>query len=716
MKSIQIPIILLFATYWFVAHSALSQSDGIGALLNGDTEQAISTAEQVPSPLDLHPNWWRYFDDDSDELKKKIDLFLDLLDGLSSDVSEVDLIKGKDLISLINSNLNQIIAIHTAESITAFEKSPFKDAYTLDMILELARLHRELETSHQIQFDAFEKEQITAKETDRIADSLMDEYQKLDVSSSKKLLLGVEIIATKLSWLVSIKSNPHQKKQLEVLNKRIKFFEDEIEFALKNITITEDKIDEIKNQIENQQTALTKSQQLFIQEKNKTIGIYNNDEVSAFNFKLLSQRALLAEIQTILDELNLNFLELKLSIAQIIKHKKEVTTRIALAKFEEIDLLIRDVESQSSQWLTILKNEYDILNNYDPGPNKDLNYIIQLRKNTAKKIGVLFRDYETALRDLEFLNHTYFNLIRDAKGPVFYLLAISKFTVNEIWYFISNIFNKSLFSISDVPVTSVDIIRAIFIVLIAYIISRVVRRVLTTITESRLTQSASVFYTLSRLSHYLIIVIGIILALASIGLNFTNLAIVAGALSVGIGFGLQSIVNNFVSGIIILFEQNLKVGDYVELESGMKGVVQGIHVRSTVIRTLDNLDIIVPNSELVSAKVTNYTMNEKMFRLHVSFGVAYGSDEDLVEKAGLEAARKVEVTYDDGARRRPQVWLVDFGDSSLNYELIVWVVNKPGNHATPGSWKALYMKEIHRGLKKYGVVIPFPQRDVHLIN
>ncbi|MEJ2116229.1 MAG: mechanosensitive ion channel, partial [Gammaproteobacteria bacterium] len=245
-------------------------------------------------------------------------------------------------------------------------------------------------------------------------------------------------------------------------------------------------------------------------------------------------------------------------------------------------------------------------------------------------------------------------------------------------------------------------------------ISRLVRNIITRISDPKSGRTSPVFYTLGRLSHYIIIIIGIILALASIGLNFTNIAIVAGALSVGIGFGLQSIVNNFVSGIIVLFEQNIKVGDFVQLDSGMTGVVKGIHVRSTVITTLDNLDIIVPNSELVTAKVVNYTMNEPMFRIHVPFGVAYGSNKTEVEKAGLEAARKVEVTYDDGAKRRPQVWLVGFGDSSLDFELIVWVVNKLGNHATPGSWKALYTWEIETALHKYGIEIPFPQRDLHL--
>jgi small-conductance mechanosensitive channel len=209
------------------------------------------------------------------------------------------------------------------------------------------------------------------------------------------------------------------------------------------------------------------------------------------------------------------------------------------------------------------------------------------------------------------------------------------------------------------------------------------------------------------------IVLGIIAAFSFIGVKFTNVAIVAGALSVGIGFGLQSIVNNFVSGIIILFEQNIKVGDFIELDTGLKGTVRDINVRSTIVNTLDNLDIIVPNSELVAAKVTNYTLNEPIVRIHVPFGVAYGSDKELVKKAVLEAARKVEITYDDGANRRTSVWLVGFGESSLDFELVVWLNPKSGK-TTPGSWKSLFNWEIETALAKYGIEIPFPQRDLHV--
>jgi len=202
---------------------------------------------------------------------------------------------------------------------------------------------------------------------------------------------------------------------------------------------------------------------------------------------------------------------------------------------------------------------------------------------------------------------------------------------------------EPLFQIGDTPVSAFGLVRVILIIIFASIVSAMFQRLLLRIAERKDMEGsrASALYTVGRLAHYLILLIGIIIALSSIGLDFTNLALVAGALSVGIGFGLQSIVNNFVSGLILLFEGTLKVGDFIEIESGVTGLVKGINVRSTLINTNDNVDIIVPNSVLVGNRVTNWTLREANRRIHVPFGVAYGTDKNLVKKAVLEAARRL---------------------------------------------------------------------------
>ena len=200
--------------------------------------------------------------------------------------------------------------------------------------------------------------------------------------------------------------------------------------------------------------------------------------------------------------------------------------------------------------------------------------------------------------------------------------------------------------------------------------------------------------------------------MTSIGLDFTNLALVAGALSVGIGFGLQSIVNNFVSGLIILFERTLRVGDYIELDNGLTGTVKAINVRSTLINTNDNIDIVVPNSEFVSTRLTNWTLAEHILRMRIPFGVAYGSDKELVKQAAIEACADVPYTLTHMSGREPDVWLVEYGDNSLNFLLPVWV-NRQGARR-PTRTKAAYLWQLETKLNEYGIEIPFPQRDLHL--
>lgn len=204
----------------------------------------------------------------------------------------------------------------------------------------------------------------------------------------------------------------------------------------------------------------------------------------------------------------------------------------------------------------------------------------------------------------------------------------------------------------------------------------------------------------------------VMIALSTIGVDLTALAVFSGAVGVGIGFGLQSVFSNLVAGIIMLFERSIKVGDFVELTDGIQGTVREISIRSTLVTTNDNIDVLVPNSEFITKQMTNWTMRDAYRRLRIPFGVAYGTDKDLVRTAGLEAAAEVEHTLLDDTARKPQVWLVGFGDSSLDFELVVWL--KPESVTRPSAVHAAYCWAIETALKKYKIEIPFPQRDLHI--
>ena len=220
-------------------------------------------------------------------------------------------------------------------------------------------------------------------------------------------------------------------------------------------------------------------------------------------------------------------------------------------------------------------------------------------------------------------------------------------------------------------------------------------------------------YMLSRIGSYLIWIIGTLLGLNYLGFELASFAFLGGALGLGLGFGLQNILNNFVSGIIILFDKTIKVGDIVDLQSGVTGKVTEVKLRYTRITTTDLMDVLVPNSEFISGRVVNWTYGEAVRRLRIPFSVAYGTDKELVREAGVAAAMALPGTI-SSSDRKPDVWLVNMGDNGLEFELVVWVGKD--SLGRPHSTRTQYLWALETELTKRDIVIPFPQRDLYLKN
>jgi small-conductance mechanosensitive channel len=221
--------------------------------------------------------------------------------------------------------------------------------------------------------------------------------------------------------------------------------------------------------------------------------------------------------------------------------------------------------------------------------------------------------------------------------------------------------------------------------------------------------SLSAKETLVTMTGYCGMAVAVILGLSVAGFSFSNLAVIAGALSVGIGFGMQNIVNNFVSGLIILFERPVKRGDWISI-GNTQGYVQKISVRSTLIQTFDRSDVIVPNSELISNQVTNMTLHDKFGRIIVPVGVAYGSDTELVRTILMEIAAGSEEVVNDGTAPKPQVLFLAFGDNALQFELRCHLHNIDRRLGV----KSEMNYAIDREFRKHGISMPFPQRDLYI--
>jgi small-conductance mechanosensitive channel len=277
---------------------------------------------------------------------------------------------------------------------------------------------------------------------------------------------------------------------------------------------------------------------------------------------------------------------------------------------------------------------------------------------------------------------------------------------NELFRSVQGFLDTRLFTIGTTEVTLSAIFVFLFIILVVVILSRLFARKFVERILIRLQIEEGTRYTFRRIIELTFILIGAIIAFQSIGINLSGLAVIFGLLSVGIGFGLQNITSNFVAGLILLFERPIKVGDRVTV-GGVEGDVMDINIRSTTVRSLNNIDIIVPNSEFVSSQVVNWSHGDRKIRLDIEVGVSYQSDLDTVLPSLKEVAlENPEILRDP----EPDVHLREFGDSSWNMRLRVWI-DDPKRHPVV---RSDINCAIIRKFRENGVEIPFPQRDLHL--
>jgi potassium-dependent mechanosensitive channel len=242
---------------------------------------------------------------------------------------------------------------------------------------------------------------------------------------------------------------------------------------------------------------------------------------------------------------------------------------------------------------------------------------------------------------------------------------------------------------------------------LSFLLARLVNFVLQEDVFTRVHTTRGVPYAISGLVRYTLILLGVLFGLAAAGVELSKLAVIAGGLGVGIGFGLQNVVNNFVSGLILLFERPLQIGDSVQV-SDTWGTMKHIGIRSSVIRTFDGAEVIVPNGMLISEKVTNWTLSDRRRRIEVGVGVEYGTPAQTVIDLLVGVAKaNPKVILDP----EPYAYFINFGDSSLDFKLRVWVEFDDGYSVS--SELAVAIQE---ALDQAGIGVPFPQRDMHVVS
>ncbi len=279
-------------------------------------------------------------------------------------------------------------------------------------------------------------------------------------------------------------------------------------------------------------------------------------------------------------------------------------------------------------------------------------------------------------------------------------------SLESIYNLFKTVFQFPIFTIKQTTVTLASVALVVVLMVGIAILSRVVTRVLLRSILSRTSLEEGTQYTLGRITHYLFLVMGAMIAFQFVGIDLSGLVVMFGFLSVGIGFGLQNITSNFISGLILLLERPITVGDRVVV-GDTEGDVKEIHIRSTIVRTQNNVSIIVPNSEFISSNVINWSHSDPKLRLDVNVGVSYGSDLDLVMQTLTEIAQAEPEAL---GNPKPEVLLLAFGDSAWDMELRVWIENPKRHWQVRSSINCA----IVRKFREHDIEIPFPQQDLHV--
>ncbi len=285
--------------------------------------------------------------------------------------------------------------------------------------------------------------------------------------------------------------------------------------------------------------------------------------------------------------------------------------------------------------------------------------------------------------------------------------ALSIFDGFEVWSYKTGDFDLENKPIS-VAVSLWDVLQSLVIIVLTFIAARNLPGFLEIFVLNRLGVDPGTRYAVTTILGYIIVAAGIIIGFNQLGLQWSQLRWIATGLSVGIGFGLQKIIANFVSGLIILFERPIRIGDYVTI-GNQSGTVAKIQIRATTLNDLDNLEILIPNEALISERVTNWTLSNSITRLIVPVGIAYGSDTDRARDLMMETVKAQTKVLDAPA---PQVLFMGFGDSSLDFEIRVFL----RSFEERVTMRHILHTEINKTLEKAGISIPFPQRDLNIVS
>lgn len=442
----------------------------------------------------------------------------------------------------------------------------------------------------------------------------------------------------------------------------------------------------------------------------------NHDKISIENYEqfiLEGEKVLPILIPRV--RFDLNTYELAVT-----KKQKKVATLskkvIAANLSKERELLSQEVISEKlSAELKKLKHEFDDAIK-ELADQKLLLVLYYFQQKDVKSVLLQEKEFDITLNKLSTKNTLYNaklivlkKLIKGSTDSINYkFLTIQENLLSTYENFFSYI-RTPFFVLDETPISFLSILQLLGILFLGFFVAKIYFRLFTGLHKKRKDMSTVSIKIIANMGSTFIFLVTFVIAMGSIGLSIANLAVIAGALSIGVGFALRSVVSSMISGMVLLSENYIKIGDYVKIKETLTGKVMDIGFRATVIRTIDNIDIIVPNSDLIDGQVINLTFEDRIRRIYIPFKVPYGTNIKNVRSLVIEAVMASSVRLiRDVPRRKPTVWMSAVGDSFIELELLVWI------EGIRPSTKSNLLILIYDTLSANGIAMPHPQLDLHI--
>lgn len=707
----------LFTLLLFFSHAQV-EAMSIPSFLDGisifQTNHEATPQLSIPDPYHLHPQWWHYFDAEDQELVQRVSQTSREMQALYSKLGPEDQQAAMSLINSFNASLVTLPEARKEKAKALSSLKNFKASYTLDQQLQLNQQLRKLKLDTRKDQTDYEELIKKIANAHKNIDTLFAAYLRADSQpTAARLMSGLEIMAQRAAVGIAEENKRLLEMELESQHELMLQLENELAVAKNAFDVSQYDESRLEKDIQIAQTFFEKKQKEISRAEAYAIGVRGSGFQERASKQFLSQKAIQSSVEEASAWTNLAFQRLKYNLIMHVNQRFKIETSEMWSRLKQWKEHLNTVLVQLTEWEKLTLQELDRIRHDQGLSDSDANVtrINDSRRRTAVETLTLLQHLGEDISNVQWLMHQFEHTLRANSNFLIRWGGDFWDSLESTWNGLIRSLNISLFKIYEIPITLLTILRVALIIAIAFFISNLLRLSIKRFGKYRTDSEKSAFYNIGRLVHYFVLFVAAIVILCSIGLDLSHVLIVLGALTFGIGFGLQSIATNFLCGLRILFERKIKIGDYIELKTGHYGKVTEIHVQNTVIYTSDGIEIVIPNSELLSEPLVNWTMNDDHRRLHIPFSTSYDNDKELIRKVVSEAATHVPCTiksrYGD-----PQVWLVKFGDHSLDFELVVWVNYKTKSFTD--SKEADYLWVIETALRENHIELPTPQQIMHL--